>query len=87
MITSCKGSISFDSGCGYTYASGINAILALYDHLKVFVDFLWTSFGLQGMKIPSYDNQLLSLAENLAQRLLPAFDTPTGAATASLFHC
>ncbi|XP_044486783.1 alpha-mannosidase I MNS4 isoform X2 [Mangifera indica] len=31
-----------------------------------------------GMKIPSYDNQLLSLAENLAQRLLPAFDTPTG---------
>ncbi|KAH9764651.1 alpha-mannosidase I MNS4 [Citrus sinensis] len=31
-----------------------------------------------GMKIPSYDNQLLNLAEDLAQRLLPAFDTPTG---------
>ncbi|KAL9410733.1 hypothetical protein AB3S75_044500 [Citrus x aurantiifolia] len=31
-----------------------------------------------GMKIPSYDNQLLNLAEELARRLLPAFDTPTG---------
>lgn len=31
-----------------------------------------------GMKIPSYDNQLLNLAEDLARRLLPAFDTPTG---------
>ena len=30
------------------------------------------------MKIPSYDNQLLHLAEDLARRLLPAFDTPTG---------
>nr|DAD36660.1 TPA_asm: hypothetical protein HUJ06_007301 [Nelumbo nucifera] len=31
-----------------------------------------------GMGIPSYDNQLLHLAEDLAHRLLPAFDTPTG---------
>ncbi|XP_021897079.1 alpha-mannosidase I MNS4 [Carica papaya] len=31
-----------------------------------------------GMKIPSYDNQLLGLAEDLARRMLPAFDTPTG---------
>lgn len=31
-----------------------------------------------GMKIPSYDNQLLHLCEDLARRLLPAFDTPTG---------
>ncbi|EXC44854.1 putative alpha-mannosidase I MNS4 [Morus notabilis] len=31
-----------------------------------------------GMKIPAYDNQLLHLAEDLARRLLPAFDTPTG---------
>ncbi|XP_056696051.1 alpha-mannosidase I MNS4 isoform X2 [Spinacia oleracea] len=31
-----------------------------------------------GMRIPSYDNQLLHLAEDLAYRLLPAFDTPTG---------
>ncbi|KAK4586232.1 hypothetical protein RGQ29_023427 [Quercus rubra] len=31
-----------------------------------------------GMKIPSYDNQLLNLAEDLARRLLPAFETPTG---------
>ncbi|RVW55905.1 Alpha-mannosidase I MNS4 [Vitis vinifera] len=30
-----------------------------------------------GMKIPSYDNQLLHLCEDLARRLLPAFDTPT----------
>lgn len=30
------------------------------------------------MKIPTYDNQLLNLAEDLARRLLPAFDTPTG---------
>lgn len=30
------------------------------------------------MKIPSYDNQLLHLCEDLARRLLPAFDTPTG---------
>lgn len=31
-----------------------------------------------GMWIPSYDNELLHLAEDLARRLLPAFDTPTG---------
>ncbi|XP_021692017.1 alpha-mannosidase I MNS4 isoform X2 [Hevea brasiliensis] len=31
-----------------------------------------------GMRIPSYDNQLLDLAEDLAWRILPAFDTPTG---------
>ncbi|XP_057960219.1 alpha-mannosidase I MNS4 isoform X2 [Malania oleifera] len=31
-----------------------------------------------GMRIPSYDNELLHLSEDLAQRLLPAFDTPTG---------
>lgn len=31
-----------------------------------------------GMKIPSYENELLHLAEDLAKRLLPAFDTPTG---------
>lgn len=31
-----------------------------------------------GMRIQSYDNQLLHLAVDLAQRLLPAFDTPTG---------
>lgn len=35
-------------------------------------------FWLQGMRIPSYDNQLLDLAEDLARRMLPAFDTPTG---------
>lgn len=32
----------------------------------------------QGMKIQSYDDQLLHLSADLAQRLLPAFDTPTG---------
>ncbi|CAL9164442.1 unnamed protein product [Musa hybrid cultivar] len=31
-----------------------------------------------GMKIQSYDDQLLHLSVDLAQRLLPAFDTPTG---------
>ncbi|KAG5554569.1 hypothetical protein RHGRI_012209 [Rhododendron griersonianum] len=31
-----------------------------------------------GMKIPSYDDELLHLSEDLARRLLPAFDTPTG---------
>lgn len=30
------------------------------------------------MKIPSYDDELLHLSEDLARRLLPAFDTPTG---------
>ncbi|KAK9664648.1 hypothetical protein RND81_14G058300 [Saponaria officinalis] len=30
------------------------------------------------MRVPSYDNQLLHLAEDLAYRMLPAFDTPTG---------
>ncbi|KAF8401793.1 hypothetical protein HHK36_012739 [Tetracentron sinense] len=38
-----------------------------------------------GMKIPSYDDQLLHLCEDLAQRLLPAFDTPTGAR--NLYDC
>ncbi|CAK7327170.1 unnamed protein product [Dovyalis caffra] len=31
-----------------------------------------------GMRIPSYDNQLLHLAEDLGRRVLPAFETPTG---------
>ncbi|KAK1310115.1 putative alpha-mannosidase I MNS4 [Acorus calamus] len=31
-----------------------------------------------GMTIQSYNDELLHLAEDLAQRLLPAFDTPTG---------
>ncbi|MQM05198.1 hypothetical protein Taro_038004, partial [Colocasia esculenta] len=31
-----------------------------------------------GMRIQAYDDQLLHLAEDLAQRLLPAFNTPTG---------
>ncbi|KAA8527695.1 hypothetical protein F0562_035436 [Nyssa sinensis] len=31
-----------------------------------------------GMKMPSYDDEFLHLAEDLARRLLPAFDTPTG---------
>ncbi|XP_020519967.1 alpha-mannosidase I MNS4 isoform X2 [Amborella trichopoda] len=31
-----------------------------------------------GMKVDSYDDQLLHVAEDLGQRLLPAFETPTG---------
>lgn len=31
-----------------------------------------------GMRIPSYDDELLHLAEDLGRRMLPAFDTPTG---------
>ncbi|KAI3877938.1 hypothetical protein MKX03_005733 [Papaver bracteatum] len=31
-----------------------------------------------GMRVPSYNDELLHLSEDLAQRLLPAFDTPTG---------
>ncbi|XP_031488090.1 alpha-mannosidase I MNS4 isoform X2 [Nymphaea colorata] len=31
-----------------------------------------------GMKIPSYNDELLHLSEDLATRLLPAFETPTG---------
>jgi ER degradation enhancer, mannosidase alpha-like 2 len=30
------------------------------------------------MRIQLYDDQLLHVAVDLAQRLLPAFDTPTG---------
>ncbi|XP_073152068.1 alpha-mannosidase I MNS4 [Henckelia pumila] len=31
-----------------------------------------------GMRIPSYDDELLRLAEDLGRRMLTAFDTPTG---------
>ncbi|KAJ4792438.1 hypothetical protein LUZ62_043684 [Rhynchospora pubera] len=31
-----------------------------------------------GMKVQNYNNELLHLAEDLALRMLPAFDTPTG---------
>jgi mannosidase alpha-like ER degradation enhancer 2 len=31
-----------------------------------------------GMRVPSYEDELLYLAEDLARRLLPAFDTPSG---------
>ncbi|KAM7485253.1 hypothetical protein LguiA_001262 [Lonicera macranthoides] len=34
-----------------------------------------------GMRVPSYEDELLNLAEDLARRLLPAFDTPTGIPT------
>lgn len=37
------------------------------------------------MRIPSYDNELLHLSEDLAKRLLPAFDTPTGNTICLLF--
>lgn len=40
---------------------------------------------LQGMRIPSYDDELLRLAEDLARRMLPAFDTPTGIITGLLY--
>lgn len=30
------------------------------------------------MRIPSYEDELLHLAEDLGRRMLPAFDTPTG---------
>lgn len=33
------------------------------------------------MKVSSYDDELLYLAVDLAQRMLPAFDTPTGSVT------
>lgn len=36
------------------------------------------SLFLQGMRVHSYDDELLHLAEDLARRMLPAFDTPTG---------
>lgn len=38
------------------------------------------------MRIPSYDDELLHLAEDLARRLLPAFDTPTGICSELLFY-
>lgn len=37
--------------------------------------------GSQGMRVPSYNGELLHLSEDLARRLLPAFDTPTGIST------
>lgn len=38
------------------------------------------------MRIPSYDDGLLHLAEDLARRLLPAFDTPTGILLEPFYH-
>ncbi|XP_004970138.3 alpha-mannosidase I MNS4 isoform X3 [Setaria italica] len=46
-----------------------HGILSLFPHMFVLS---------HGMRIQSYDDQLLNLAADLAQRLLPAFDTPTG---------
>lgn len=37
------------------------------------------------MRVPSYDDELLHLAEDLARRMLPAFDTPTGILTKLLW--
>lgn len=51
-----------------------------YRYLKVVVE-LFVHLLLQGMKIPTYNNELLNLAEDLARRLLPAFDTPSGVPT------
>jgi len=50
------------------------------DSLGYFLQNILTRFflELQGMRIPSYDDELLHLAEDLARRMLPAFDTPTG---------
>lgn len=54
--------------------------LAKSNTLSYFLQNILTRFflELQGMRIPSYDDELLRLAEDLARRMLPAFDTPTG---------
>lgn len=41
-------------------------------------EFMNADLNFQGMRIPSYDDELLLLAEDLGRRMLPAFDTPTG---------
>jgi hypothetical protein len=33
---------------------------------------------MQGMRVDSYNNELLHLSEDLARRMLPSFETPTG---------
>ncbi|CAN6441071.1 unnamed protein product [Victoria cruziana] len=38
---------------------------------------LFASDDATGVKVPSYNNELLHLSEDLAKRLLPAFETPT----------
>ena len=38
------------------------------------------------MRVPSYEDELLNLAEDLARRLLPAFDTPTGISAGLPFY-
>ncbi|KAH9682332.1 alpha-mannosidase I MNS4 [Citrus sinensis] len=77
---SCEGEDSL-GGYALTLVDSLDTLALLGDRERFTTSVEWIGKNLQfdiGMKIPSYDNQLLNLAEDLARRLLPAFDTPTG---------
>lgn len=78
LITICNRKFTFLCRCYCVY-------FVILRPSFVFFFFNFYGFCFQGMRIPSYDNELLHLSEDLAKRLLPAFDTPTGNTICLLF--
>ncbi|ONI26473.1 hypothetical protein PRUPE_1G027300 [Prunus persica] len=77
---SCGGEDSL-GGYALTLIDSLDTLALLGDRDRFAASVEWIGKNLQfdiGMKIPTYNNELLNLAEDLARRLLPAFDTPSG---------
>ncbi|KAE8731519.1 photosystem II reaction center W protein [Hibiscus syriacus] len=77
---SCKGEDTLGS-YALTLIDSLDTLALLGDRERFTASVEWIGKNIWfdiGMRIPSYDNQLLNIAEDLARRLLPAFDTPTG---------
>ncbi|XP_019259395.1 PREDICTED: alpha-mannosidase I MNS4 isoform X2 [Nicotiana attenuata] len=77
---SCGGEDTL-GGYALTLIDSLDTLALLGDRERFTSSVEWIGKNLQfdiGMRIPTYDNELLHLAEDLARRMLPAFDTPTG---------
>ncbi|BAC03258.1 P0490D09.10 [Oryza sativa (japonica cultivar-group)] len=76
---SCQGEDSL-GGYALTLIDSLDTLALLGDKERFDAAVEWVGKNVRfdiGMRIQSYDDQLLHLAADLAQRLLPAFDTPT----------
>ncbi|GAB4843287.1 Alpha-mannosidase I mns4 [Ancistrocladus abbreviatus] len=77
---SCGGEDTL-GGYALTLVDSLDTLALLGDREWFAASVEWIGNNLRfdiGMRIQSYDNQLLHLAEDLGRRLLPAFETPTG---------
>ncbi|KAJ7558268.1 hypothetical protein O6H91_04G031400 [Diphasiastrum complanatum] len=77
---SCTGEDSL-GGYSLTLVDALDTLALLGDRQRFSEAVTWLGQNLRfdkGLKVESYNDELLHLAEDLGYRLLPAFDTPTG---------